>query len=209
MQSGPSFTATDRPFQGAILTRSRWCAVMGIIAAFGDACDAVFCSLEPSTSVGTHSHSFVVCRGRDVERTRCARTTGGSFSSRRSGCLACCWDFWSEVALAAVGVSLQALLRESPGRSLRAGSVEAARRWASPSRSCSESAPQSSRCRSYPSADFAGSLAALLVIYRMAASHERLPIHSVLLAGVILNAIFFRAHYVHHLHHGAGTAHSG
>ena len=41
-----------------------------------------------------------------------------------------------------------------------------------------------------PVCGFAGSLVALLVIYRMAASYERLPIHSVLLAGVILNAIF-------------------
>jgi len=41
-----------------------------------------------------------------------------------------------------------------------------------------------------PVAGFAGGLLALLVIYRMAATYDRLPIHSVLLAGVILNAIF-------------------
>ena len=35
-----------------------------------------------------------------------------------------------------------------------------------------------------------GGLLALLVIYRMAATYDRLPVHSVLLAGVILNAIF-------------------
>lgn len=40
-----------------------------------------------------------------------------------------------------------------------------------------------------PLCGFAGSLVALLVIYRMAASDGRLPIYSVLLAGVILNAI--------------------
>jgi iron complex transport system permease protein len=33
-------------------------------------------------------------------------------------------------------------------------------------------------------------LLALFVVYRMAATYERLPIHSLLLAGVILNAIF-------------------
>ena len=86
-------------------------------------------------------------------------------------------------------MSLQALLRILADPYVL-GVSRAARRWASPSRSCSESAPQSSRCRSYLSADFAGSLVALLVIYRMAASCRRLPIHSVLLAGVILNAIF-------------------
>jgi iron complex transport system permease protein len=36
---------------------------------------------------------------------------------------------------------------------------------------------------------FAGGLIALALIYRMAQSHGRLPIHSLLLAGVILNAI--------------------
>jgi len=41
-----------------------------------------------------------------------------------------------------------------------------------------------------PICGFLGSLAALLVIYRLAASYDRLPIHSLLLAGVILNAIF-------------------
>jgi iron complex transport system permease protein len=41
-----------------------------------------------------------------------------------------------------------------------------------------------------PLCGFAGGLAALLVIYRLAASYDRLPIYSVLLAGVILNAIF-------------------
>ena len=41
-----------------------------------------------------------------------------------------------------------------------------------------------------PVCGFIGGLLALLVIYRMAATYDRLPIHSVLLAGVILNAIF-------------------
>ena len=41
-----------------------------------------------------------------------------------------------------------------------------------------------------PICGFLGGLLALLVIYRMASTYDRLPIHSVLLAGVILNAIF-------------------
>jgi iron complex transport system permease protein len=40
-----------------------------------------------------------------------------------------------------------------------------------------------------PICGFIGSLVALVVLYRMAASYDRLPIYSVLLAGVILNAI--------------------
>jgi len=41
-----------------------------------------------------------------------------------------------------------------------------------------------------PLCGFAGSVVALAIMYRMAASYDRLPIYSVLLAGVILNAIF-------------------
>lgn len=41
-----------------------------------------------------------------------------------------------------------------------------------------------------PACGFVGGLVALVVVYRMATHHERLPIHSLLLAGVILNAIF-------------------
>jgi iron complex transport system permease protein len=41
-----------------------------------------------------------------------------------------------------------------------------------------------------PICGFAGGLLALFVLYRMSANSDRLPVHSILLAGVILNAIF-------------------
>jgi iron complex transport system permease protein len=41
-----------------------------------------------------------------------------------------------------------------------------------------------------PICGFLGGLLALAVLYRMSATSDRLPVHSVLLAGVILNAIF-------------------
>ena len=41
-----------------------------------------------------------------------------------------------------------------------------------------------------PACGFVGGLVALVVIYRMAATYGQLPIHSLLLTGVILNAIF-------------------
>ena len=41
-----------------------------------------------------------------------------------------------------------------------------------------------------PACGFAGGLLALVIVYRMAAYHEQLPVHSLLLTGVILNAIF-------------------
>lgn len=41
-----------------------------------------------------------------------------------------------------------------------------------------------------PACGFAGGLLALVIVYRMATHYEQLPIHSLLLTGVILNAIF-------------------
>lgn len=41
-----------------------------------------------------------------------------------------------------------------------------------------------------PLCGFAGGLLSLVIVYRLAASYGRLPVHSLLLAGVILNAIF-------------------
>jgi len=41
-----------------------------------------------------------------------------------------------------------------------------------------------------PLCGFAGGLLSLVVVYRMAVSYGRLPVHALLLAGVILNAIF-------------------
>lgn len=41
-----------------------------------------------------------------------------------------------------------------------------------------------------PICGFIGGLLALLILYRMSAASDRLPVHSILLAGVILNAIF-------------------
>ena len=41
-----------------------------------------------------------------------------------------------------------------------------------------------------PACGFAGGIVALVIVYRMATNSERLPIHSLLLTGVILNAIF-------------------
>jgi iron complex transport system permease protein len=92
-------------------------------------------------------------------------------------------------SLASVGVILQALLRNpladpyilgvSSGSALGVslavlfgvGTVA----WAMPA---------------LPICGFLGGLLALFVLYRMSATSDRLPVHSVLLAGVILNAIF-------------------
>ena len=188
MQSGPSFTATDRPFQGAILTRSRWCAVMGALLLLSVIL-AMLCLQLGTQYIGmghilTLVWSAVVGTSNEPDALR---TTGVILLQVRLPRVLL--GFLVGSCLAAVGVSLQALLRNpladpyvlgvSSGAAL---GVAIAVLFGIGTTALALSL--------LPVCGFAGSLVALLVIYRMAASYERLPIHSVLLAGVILNAIF-------------------
>ena len=188
MQSGPSFTTTDRPFQGAILTRSRWCAVMGALLLLSVIL-AMLCLQLGTQYIGmghilTLVWSAVVGTSNEPDALR---TTGVILLQVRLPRVLL--GFLVGSCLAAVGVSLQALLRNpladpyvlgvSSGAAL---GVAIAVLFGIGTTVLALSL--------LPVCGFAGSLVALLVIYRMAASYERLPIHSVLLAGVILNAIF-------------------
>jgi iron complex transport system permease protein len=90
--------------------------------------------------------------------------------------------------LAVVGAVLQALLRNALADPYVLGVSSGAALGAALAtllgiRSMSVLAPM------LPLWGFAGGLIALALIYRLAQSHGRLPIHSLLLAGVILNAI--------------------
>ena len=188
MQSGPSFTATDRPFQGAILTRSRWYAVMGGLLLLSVML-AMLCLQLGTQYIGvghilTLLWSAVVGTSNEPDALR---TTGVILLQVRLPRVLL--GFLVGSCLAAVGVSLQALLRNpladpyvlgvSSGAAL---GVAIAVLFGIGTTVLALSL--------LPVCGFAGSLVALFVIYRMAASYERLPIHSVLLAGVILNAIF-------------------
>ena len=188
MQSGPSFTATDRSFQGAILTRSRWYAVMGGLLLLSVML-AMLCLQLGTQYIGvghilTLLWSAVVGTSNEPDALR---TTGVILLQVRLPRVLL--GFLVGSCLAAVGVSLQALLRNpladpyvlgvSSGAAL---GVAIAVLFGIGTTVLALSL--------LPVCGFAGSLVALLVIYRMAASYERLPIHSVLLAGVILNAIF-------------------
>ena len=188
MQSGPSFTATDRSFQGAILTRSRWYAVMGVLLLLSVML-AMLCLQLGTQYIGvghilTLLWSAVVGTSNEPDALR---TTGVILLQVRLPRVLL--GFLVGSCLAAVGVSLQALLRNpladpyvlgvSSGAAL---GVAIAVLFGIGTTALALSL--------LPVCGFAGSMAALLVIYRMAASYERLPIHSVLLAGVILNAIF-------------------
>ncbi|MBX3122679.1 MAG: iron ABC transporter permease [Nitrospira sp.] len=188
MQSGPSFTATDRPFQGAILTRSRWCAVMGVLLLLSVIL-AMLC-LQLGTQYIALGHILTLLWSAVVGTSNepdALRTTGVILLQVRLPRVLL--GFLVGSCLAAVGVSLQALLRNpladpyvlgvSSGAAL---GVAIAVLFGIGTTVLALSL--------LPVCGFAGSLVALFVIYRMAASYERLPIHSVLLAGVILNAIF-------------------
>ncbi len=90
--------------------------------------------------------------------------------------------------LAAVGVTLQALLRNALADPYVLGVSSGAALGAAIAMILGIGAT-SVLFPLLPLWGFAGGLIALALIYRMAQSHGRLPIHSLLLAGVILNAI--------------------
>ncbi len=90
--------------------------------------------------------------------------------------------------LAAVGVTLQALLRNALADPYVLGVSSGAALGAAIAMLLGIGAT-SILFPMLPLWGFAGGLIALALIYRMAQSHGRLPIHSLLLAGVILNAI--------------------
>jgi len=90
--------------------------------------------------------------------------------------------------LAAVGVTLQALLRNALADPYVLGVSSGAALGAAVAILLGVGA-MSFVVPMLPIFGFAGGLGALALIYRLAQSHGRLPIHSLLLAGVILNAV--------------------
>ena len=181
--------AGDPPFRKAILTAPRWLRVMAILstAAIGL---AILCLQAGTLYVSIGEILRVIGRAVGVL----------SVSSNESGTpidtivlqLRMPRVFLGFVvggSLASVGVILQALLRNpladpyilgvSSGSALGVSLAilfgVGAMAWAIPV---------------LPVCGFLGGLLALLILYRMSATYDRLPVHSVLLAGVILNAIF-------------------
>lgn len=188
MQSGIQAGEAARPFPGAVLTRSRWCVVMGALSLLSLIL-AMLC-LQVGTQYISLRQIF------ELFSSALLGSTGEPDAFRTTGVIL--WQvrlprvflgFLVGSCLAAVGVALQALLRNpladpyvlgvSSGAAL---GVAVAVLFGIGTTVLALSL--------LPVCGFAGSLIALLVIYRMAASYDRLPIHSVLLAGVILNAIF-------------------
>jgi len=168
--------------QGVVLRRSRWIATMGLLGLVALAIGFV-CLRYGAERVEFGDILRIVLQGQDevedVTKTillhvRLPRVLLG---------------FLVGASLAAVGVALQALLRNPLADPYVLGVSSGAALGAAVgvlgglgTTFLAETA--------LPLCGFAGGLVALLVVYRMAVSYERLPVHSLLLAGVILNAIF-------------------
>jgi len=174
--------------QGAILTNSRWVTTLGILTltaiTVGMIClhfGAQPISYEEVLRVLGDMASY---RDRTEGSSDIARTILLQVRLPRIllGFLVGC-------SLASVGVALQALLRNPLADPYVLGVSSGAALGAAVgilfgvgTTFLAETA--------LPACGFAGGLVALVVIYRMAATYGQLPIHSLLLTGVILNAIF-------------------
>ena len=186
--TSPAITGRERPFQGAILTPGRWCLIMGSLSVLALILAGVCLQLGteyigPGKLVGVFSSALF---GQPTDNDA-LKTTGIILLQVRLPRVFL--GFLVGVCLASVGVALQALLRNpladpyvlgvSSGAAL---GVAVAVLFGIGTTVLAFSL--------LPVCGFLGGLVALLVVYRMAATYDRLPIHSVLLAGVILNAIF-------------------
>jgi iron complex transport system permease protein len=181
-------TGHERPFQGAILTPVRWCVIMGSLSVVALIL-AVVCLQLGTQYIGLGKLISVLSSALLDQPTDndVLKTTNVILLQVRLPRVFL--GFLVGVCLASVGVALQALLRNpladpyvlgvSSGAAL---GVAVAVLFGIGTTVLAFSL--------LPVCGFLGGLVALLVVYRMAATYDRLPIHSVLLAGVILNAIF-------------------
>ena len=181
-------TGYERPFQGAILTPVRWCVIMGSLSVVALIL-AVVCLQLGTQYIGLGKLISVLSSALLDQPTDndVLKTTNVILLQVRLPRVFL--GFLVGVCLASVGVALQALLRNpladpyvlgvSSGAAL---GVAVAVLFGIGTTVLAFSL--------LPVCGFLGGLVALLVVYRMAATYDRLPIHSVLLAGVILNAIF-------------------
>ena len=174
--------------EGAVLTSARWWSVMGGLSL------AALLSVVICVQVGTHFvgigelwqvvASALVGLFREQEPLG---TTGVILLEVRLPRVLL--GFLTGLCLASVGVTLQALLRNPLADPYVLGVSSGAALGVALAVLLGIGTTLWS-LSALPLFGFAGGLVALLVLYRMAATADRLPVHSILLAGVILNAIF-------------------
>lgn len=188
LPSSPVTIADDRPLHGSILTPSRWWRVMSLLS-FVAGLSTVVCLQLGTQYIGIgsiigHLSSWLFDRsGTD----QLVDTTGVIlFQVRLPRVLL---GLLVGSCLASVGVALQALLRNPLADPYVLGVSSGAALGVAIAVLFGVGTTVLALSL-LPVCGFVGGLVALAVIYRMAATADRLPIHSVLLAGVILNAIF-------------------
>ena len=178
----------DQPFQGAILTASRWWAIMSGLS-IASLLLALVC-LQLGTQYmgpGQIAKVFGSALFGFTGDSETAVTTSVILLQVRLPRVFL--GFLVGSCLASVGVALQALLRNPLADPYVLGVSSGAALGVSLAVLFGIGTTMLA-LSVLPVCGFLGGLLALLVIYRMAATYDRLPIHSVLLAGVILNAIF-------------------
>lgn len=172
----------------ATLTTSRWMTIMGLLWCVA-VVTALVCLQFGAERIGFGKILSLLLSGDSGVRTE---ERGGDVAAtillhvRLPRVLL---GFLVGGCLAAVGVALQALLRNPLADPYVLGVSSGAALGAAIGILFGVGATFLAET-ALPICGFVGGLAALLVLYRMAVSYERLPIHSLLLAGVILNAIF-------------------
>ncbi len=174
--------------QGAILTNSRWMTTLGILALTAMAV-SVICLHFGAQPIGYGEILRVFVDA--MSRTEIADGTSDVASTillqvRLPRMLL---GFLIGCSLATVGVALQALLRNPLADPYVLGVSSGAALGAAVGILLGAGATFLAET-ALPVCGFAGGLLALMIVYRMAASYEQLPIHSLLLTGVILNSIF-------------------
>jgi iron complex transport system permease protein len=174
--------------QGAVLTNSRWMTTLGILALTATAVSVVCLHFGAQPiAYGEILRVFVDAVSRkEIDGGTSDVATTILLHVRLPRMLL---GFLVGCSLATVGVALQALLRNPLADPYVLGVSSGAALGAAVGVLLGAGTTFLAET-ALPAYGFAGGLLALVVVYRMAASYEQLPIHSLLLTGVILNAIF-------------------
>ena len=188
--SSPSrqIAGSDQPFHGAMLTASRWWVIMSGLSIAALLLALVCLQLGTQyVGLGQIARVFVSALFAPVGDNETAVTTNVILLQVRLPRVLL--GFLVGSCLASVGVALQALLRNPLADPYVLGVSSGAALGVALAVLLGIGTTVLA-LSTLPICGFLGGLLALLVIYRMASTYDRLPIHSVLLAGVILNAIF-------------------
>jgi iron complex transport system permease protein len=171
-----------------VLTRSRWLAVLAMLAAAG------LLTIVVALRFGAEHISFA-----EVGRILLQAVRGGPSEAASQDSTAIILlqvrlprvllAFMVGGCLAAVGVGLQALLRNPLADPYVLGISSGAALGAALALLLGIGTTGLA-VSALPLCAFAGALISILLVYRIAVAYGHLPIHTLLLAGVILNAIF-------------------